>query len=30
VQIDIDGEDGLKFTPVKHKHKEPAGAAGKP
>jgi ATP-dependent Clp protease ATP-binding subunit ClpC len=30
VQIDIDGEDGLKFTPVKHKHKEPAGAAAKP
>jgi ATP-dependent Clp protease ATP-binding subunit ClpC len=27
VQIDVDGEDGLKFTPVKHKHKEPAGAA---
>jgi hypothetical protein len=27
VQIDIDGEDGLKFTPVRHKHKEPAGAA---
>src|ERR1700687_3034581 len=30
VQIDVDGEDGLKFTPVKHKHKEPAGAAAKP
>ncbi|GAC1475037.1 MAG: hypothetical protein PVSMB3_13540 [Candidatus Dormibacteraceae bacterium] len=31
VQIDIDGEDGLKFTPVRHKHKEPAGsAAAKP
>jgi ATP-dependent Clp protease ATP-binding subunit ClpC len=32
VQIDVDGEDGLKFTPVKHRHKEPAstGAAGKP
>jgi ATP-dependent Clp protease ATP-binding subunit ClpC len=28
VQIDVDGEDGLKFTPVKHRHKEPAGAAG--
>jgi ATP-dependent Clp protease ATP-binding subunit ClpC len=27
VQIDVDGEDGLKFTPVKHRHKEPAGAA---
>jgi ATP-dependent Clp protease ATP-binding subunit ClpC len=30
VQIDVEGEDGLKFTPVKHKHKEPAGAAAKP
>jgi ATP-dependent Clp protease ATP-binding subunit ClpC len=32
VQIDVEGEDGLKFTPVKHRHKEPAGtgAAGKP
>jgi ATP-dependent Clp protease ATP-binding subunit ClpC len=28
VQIDVEGEDGLKFTPVKHRHKEPAGAAG--
>jgi ATP-dependent Clp protease ATP-binding subunit ClpC len=27
VQIDVDGEDGLKFTPTKHRHKEPAGAA---
>jgi len=27
VQIDVEGEDGLKFTPVKHKHKEPAGTA---
>src|SRR3982074_1289333 len=27
VQIDVEGEDGLKFTPVKHRHKEPAGAA---
>src|SRR5467141_2789940 len=32
VQIDVEGEDGLKFTPVKHRHKEPAGtgAAAKP
>ncbi|HEY5033704.1 MAG TPA: AAA family ATPase, partial [Candidatus Dormibacteraeota bacterium] len=30
VQIDVDGEDALKFTPVKHKHKEPAAAAAKP
>jgi ATP-dependent Clp protease ATP-binding subunit ClpC len=31
VQIDVEGEDGLKFTPVKHKHKEPAGTgAAKP
>src|SRR5260221_1865409 len=32
VQIDVDGEDGLKFTPVKHRHKEPAGtvASAKP
>src|SRR5213596_2662835 len=31
VQIDVEGEDGLKFTPVKHKHKEPAAAGpGKP
>src|SRR5467141_4522439 len=31
VQIDVDGEDSLKFTPVKHRHKEPAGtAAAKP
>jgi ATP-dependent Clp protease ATP-binding subunit ClpC len=30
VQIDVEGEDGLKFTPVKHKHKEPAGAAPGP
>jgi ATP-dependent Clp protease ATP-binding subunit ClpC len=32
VQIDVDGEDNLKFTPVKHRHKEPAGtgAAAKP
>src|ERR1700686_2869243 len=32
VQIDVEGEDDLKFTPVKHKHKEPAGsgAAAKP
>jgi ATP-dependent Clp protease ATP-binding subunit ClpA len=27
VQIDVEGEDGLKFTPVKPKHKEPAAAA---
>jgi ATP-dependent Clp protease ATP-binding subunit ClpC len=27
VQIDVEGEDGLKFTPVKHRHKEPAGTA---
>jgi ATP-dependent Clp protease ATP-binding subunit ClpC len=25
VQIDVEGEDALKFTPVKHRHKEPAG-----
>jgi ATP-dependent Clp protease ATP-binding subunit ClpC len=31
VQIDVDGEDSLKFTPVKHRHKEPAGTgAAKP
>ena len=32
VQIDVDGEEGLKFTPTKHRHKEPAGtgAAAKP
>jgi ATP-dependent Clp protease ATP-binding subunit ClpA len=32
VQIDVEGEDGLKFTPTKHRHKEPAGtgAAAKP
>jgi ATP-dependent Clp protease ATP-binding subunit ClpA len=30
VQIDVDGEDELKFTPVKHPHKEPAEAAAKP
>jgi len=32
VLIDVEGEDGLKFTPVKHRHKEPAGtgAAAKP
>ncbi|HEX3507852.1 MAG TPA: AAA family ATPase, partial [Candidatus Dormibacteraeota bacterium] len=30
VQIDVEGEDALKFTPVKHKHKEPAAAAAKP
>ncbi|HUZ87765.1 MAG TPA: hypothetical protein VNF26_12530, partial [Candidatus Baltobacterales bacterium] len=32
VQIDVDGEDALKFTPVRHKHKEPAssGAPAKP
>ena len=32
VQIDVEGEDGLKFTPVKPRHKEPAGtgAAAKP
>jgi ATP-dependent Clp protease ATP-binding subunit ClpA len=32
VQIDVDGEDSLKFTPVKPRHKEPAGtgAAAKP
>jgi hypothetical protein len=23
----VEGEDGLKFTPVKHKHKEPAATA---
>src|SRR2546422_304713 len=27
VQIDVEGEDGLKFTPAKPRHKEPAGAA---
>jgi len=26
VQIDIEGEDGLKFTPIKPRHKEPAAA----
>src|SRR5467141_4211811 len=26
VQIDVEGEDGLKFTPVKPRHKEPAAA----
>jgi len=30
VQIDVEGEDGLKFTPVKHRHKEPAGAGAAP
>jgi ATP-dependent Clp protease ATP-binding subunit ClpC len=32
VQIDVEGEDGLKFTPIKHRHKEPAstGAPTKP
>jgi ATP-dependent Clp protease ATP-binding subunit ClpC len=30
VQIDVEGEDGLKFTPVRHKHKEPAGTAPGP
>ena len=30
VQIDVEGEDGLKFTPVKHKHKEPAAAGPAP
>jgi ATP-dependent Clp protease ATP-binding subunit ClpC len=32
VQIDVEGEDNLKFTPVKPRHKEPAGtgAAAKP
>ncbi|HKW72714.1 MAG TPA: NDP-hexose 4-ketoreductase, partial [Candidatus Dormibacteraeota bacterium] len=27
VQIDVEGEDDLKFTPIKHKAKEPAGTA---
>ena len=27
VLIDVEGEDGLKFTPTKHRHKEPAAAA---
>jgi ATP-dependent Clp protease ATP-binding subunit ClpA len=26
VQVDVEGEDALKFTPVKHRHKEPAGS----
>jgi ATP-dependent Clp protease ATP-binding subunit ClpC len=30
VQIDVEGDDGLKFTPVKHRHKEPAGAGAAP
>jgi ATP-dependent Clp protease ATP-binding subunit ClpC len=32
VQIDVDEADGLKFTPIKHRHKEPAasGAPTKP
>ncbi len=30
VQIDVEGEDGLKFTPTKHQHKEPAAAAPGP
>jgi len=32
VLIEVEGEDGLKFTPTKHKQKEPAttGAPTKP
>ena len=30
VQIDVEGEDALKFTPTKHRHKEPAAAAPGP
>ncbi len=26
VLIEVEGEDGLKFTPTKHKQKEPAGS----
>jgi len=29
VQIDVEGDDGLKFTPVKPQKKEPAAAAPK-
>jgi ATP-dependent Clp protease ATP-binding subunit ClpA len=30
VQIDVEGEDNLKFTPTKHTKKEPAATAPGP